>query len=77
MEKFCVENDQNNATRQQDEPLAECPLFFQGGCSKNGGIVEEDGKRWMKKSKKIEEIFFLVVGDGLGTLVGVGIAPKK
>ena len=45
--------------------------------------MEEDGRRWTKKksSKKIKknvDCFCLEsAGDGLGTLVGVQIAPKK
>ena len=43
--------------------------------------MEEDGRRWKKmedKNLKKLKIFFLqVAGDGLGTLVGVAIAPKK
>ena len=42
--------------------------------------MEEDGRRWKKKkvNEKVVNITFLkVAGDGLGTLVGVPIAPKK
>ena len=44
-------------------------------------MMDDDG-RWVmmmeEKVEKIEKHFFLkVVGDGLGTLVGVPIAPKK
>ena len=44
--------------------------------------MEEDGRRWKKKMEKIKKfkkkknIFFEVVGDGLGTLIGVQMAPK-
>ncbi len=55
-----------------------------------GGIVEEDGRRWkkmeedgrrckkmMEKGRKKSKTFFLSVGDHLGTLVGVRMAPQK
>ena len=44
-------------------------------------MMGEDGRRWKKMEDdneiKSKKVVFFIVGDGLGTLVGVRIAPKK
>ena len=60
-------------------------LLSRGGIVEEDGRrwkkMEEDGRRWKKRMEKIEksrkQTCSKVVGDALGTLIGVPMAPKK